>query len=146
MSSKEKWIFVPASRDIVDPNLAQEGERKVLMPKYTMLKFLMNNVLHDKRFAANWKTIKTAGEIEEIFARDGIEGIWVPLHHSAHEIMKAVCEEPSAPFANPHLLSQCVDYFEAIVNAKDEVPPGARYWTDTGIVVEPEKPAAPPAS
>ena len=146
MSSKTKWIYCPKARDIVDPNLAQDGERKVVFPRYSMLKFLVNNLLHDKRFAASWKTIKTAGEIEETFAEEGIEETWVPVHHSAHEILKTVCEEPSAPFANPHLLTQVVDMFESIVDAKDEVPAGARYWTKDGVKVQPAaEEKAPPA-
>lgn len=143
MSSKTKWIFVPKARDIVDPNLAQDGERRVVFPRYSILKFLVNNILHDKRFAANWKTVKTAGEIEDAFAEEEIEGVWVPVHHSAHELMKAVCEEPSVPFTNPHLLTQVVDMFESIVDAKDEVPAGGRYWTKEGVKVMP--PLDPPA-
>lgn len=118
MATTYYWIKVPKKRDIVDPTTP---DKKVLMADYSFFKFLILNILADKRFAANWKTIRTAGEIEDQF-EEATEGSWQKIHATARDLMKHVCEEPSQPFLNPHLLTQCGDMFEAIVEAPDKDP------------------------
>ena len=117
--AKSKWICVPETRQIIDPT---STDQKVLIPDYTFFKFLMNTLLFDKQFAANWKTIRLVNEIEDAF-KDAVPGEWRDISITAYDLLKKVCEEPSQPFNNPHLLPQAIDMFEAICDkAADRNP------------------------
>ena len=134
--AKAKWICVPATRDIIDPTV--KSEKKVLIPDYTFFKFLMNNLLYDKQFSANWKTIRLVGEIEDAF-KDANEGEWHDISITAWDLLKKVCEEPSQPFANAHLLPQALDMFEAIVDKAADRNPADAETSKTKTVEVPKE-------